>query len=47
MDDFTTNFEKEFSLVSFVLGCDSNQPEVEVDERWIVDSGCCRHMTGR
>ena len=46
MDELTTKFEKEFSLVLVVSSCDGDQLEVEVDERWIVDSGYCSHMIG-
>ena len=43
VDEFTNRFESEFSLASFVLGRDSSQPEVHVDERWFVDCKHCSH----
>ena len=46
MDEFTNKFEREFSLASFVLGDESDQPEVQSDERWLVDCKHCSHMTG-
>ena len=38
VDEFVANFKKDLSLCSLVSRCDSNQLEVEVDERWIVDT---------
>ena len=46
MDEFPSKFKKEFSLVSFVSGCDSNKPLVEIDQKWIIDSGYASHMIG-
>ena len=46
VDEFTNRFEREFSLASFVLGHDSSRPEVNADERWLVDYKHCHHMTG-
>ena len=46
MDEFTNKFERDFSLASLVLGHDSTQSEVQVDERWLVDYKHCSHMTG-
>ena len=45
VDEFTNRFEREFSLASFVHGHESCQPEVQVDERWLVDCKHCSHTT--
>ena len=45
VDEFTNKFEREFPLASFVSGHDSSQPEVQVDERWLVDCRHYSHMT--
>jgi hypothetical protein len=42
MEDFSTNFYKEFSLVTLVSNVDSGG--LGCDFRWIVDSGASCHM---
>ena len=46
VDEFTNRFEREFSLASFVQGHESDQLEVQSDERWLVEGNHCSHMTG-
>jgi hypothetical protein len=44
MEDFSSKYEKEFSLVTLVSSFGSEA--FGGDVRWIVDSGASSHMTG-
>ena len=44
VEEFAKKFDQEFSLVSGISGCDSNN--LACNHTWIVDSGSTRHMTG-
>ena len=44
MEEFSSKFDKEFSLVTLVSSVGSGG--FEHDVRWIVDSGASSHMTG-
>jgi hypothetical protein len=44
MEDFSSKYDKEFSLITLVSSVDSGG--FGGDFRWIVDSGASCHMTG-
>ena len=44
IEEFSSKFEKDFSLVSMVSGTDSNS--YMCDNTWLIDSGSTSHMTG-
>jgi hypothetical protein len=46
VDEFTSRFEKEFSLASVQSGHDSSLPKAQVDQSWRVDCTLSSHMTG-